>query len=131
MPRDGDVRRAPLHHRFSITLPAGIIPGGCLKRVITALVLAGVWAGCRSEPEQVTITREQFVDVIVQLRQADAATDDPAEFEASKATILGDAGITDSMLIAYSRVHGSDIAFMAEVWDTIARRLVREDTIPR
>jgi hypothetical protein len=90
-----------------------------------------VLAGCRSEPEQETITREQFVDVIVQLRQADAATDDPAEFEASKATILGDAGITDSMLIAYSRVHGSDIAFMAEVWDTIARRLVREDTIPR
>ena len=88
-------------------------------------------AGCRSEPEQETITREQFVDVIVQLRQADAATDDPAEFEASKATILGDAGITDSMLIAYSRVHGNDIAFMAEVWDTIARRLVREDTLPR
>ena len=31
----------------------------------------------------------------------------------------------------HSRVSLHQIAFMAEVWDTIARRLIRADTLPR
>lgn len=92
-------------------------------------VLVALVAGCRRGPSEPTITRDQFVDVIVQLRQANA--DDPGVFEARKAEILGEAGVTDSMLLAYARIHGGDVAHMAEVWDTIARRLVRADTLPR
>jgi hypothetical protein len=68
---------------------------------------------------------------MVQLRKADSDTDDPAVFGARRDSILREAGVTDSMLLAYARVHGGDVAHMAEVWDSIARRLVREDTIPR
>lgn len=94
-------------------------------------MLVVVLAGCRSDAEEQTITREQFVDVIVDLRQADADADDPAEFATRRDEILREAGVTDSMLLAYARVHGGDVAHMAEVWDTISRRLIREDTIPR
>ena len=105
--------------------------GGELIRFIAVFATAALLAGCRNPPAEPTITRDQFVDVIVQLRQADSETDDAGVFDARKAEILGDAGVTDSMLLAYARVHGDDIALMAEVWDTIARRLVRADTLPR
>jgi|SRR5690606_4379060 len=102
-----------------------------LIRAATALVLALLLAGCRSRGEETTITRDQFIDVIVQLRMADMDTDDPAVFAARRDSILREAGVTDSMLLAYARVHGGDVAHMAEVWDTISRRLIRADTIPR
>ena len=99
--------------------------------VFRTLAIAVLIAACGGGAEETTITREQFIDVIVQLRQADVDTDDPTEFAARREAILTEEGVTDSMLLAYARVHGGDISHMAEVWDSISRRLIREDTIPR
>jgi hypothetical protein len=86
--------------------------------------------GCRSEPPE-SVTRTQFIDVMTALRKLDMETASPAEFDPRRDSILEAASVTDSALVEFSRRHGRDVAFMAEVWDSIAMRLAAEDTIMR
>jgi hypothetical protein len=96
-------------------------------RVCAAFALA---AGCRAEPSE-AVTPTEFVDVMVALRRADLETASPAEYNPRRDSILRAAGVTDSALVDFARRHGRDVAFMAELWDSIALRLSSEDTIVR
>jgi len=81
--------------------------------------------------------RDTFVRVMAELRDAGRALSDTSQFDARRREILDEAGVTDSMLMAFVRVHAANAAYMAEVWDSVDARVnPREfisdpDTIPR
>lgn len=94
------------------------------------LAVLGLAAACGTEPTE-PVTRSQFIEVMAALRAVDMATDGTAEFNARRDSILGAAALTDSALVDFARRHGDDVTYMAEVWDSIARRLAGADTIMR
>lgn len=79
---------------------------------------------CAEEPQGPDLETDTFIDVMVQLRRAQTYQTTPAEFEQRRAEILREAGVTDSVLVQWARVRGTDVTFMAEVWDSINARLV-------
>lgn len=83
--------------------------------LLTALLLA---ASCGPRAPEV-MDREAFIDVMVQLRRAELEAEGAAAFTARRDEILDAAGVTDSMLVAFSRAHGLDAEYMAAVWDSI------------
>ena len=85
------------------------------------LVLA---AACADSAPMAPMSRETFIDVMVELRRAAAQDTSQAAFEASKGRILEAAGVTDSALIEYVRLNAARIEFMAEVWDSVDARLI-------
>lgn len=80
-----------------------------------------------------TPSRQEFVEVVVALREAERAVRDASDpdsaaaaFEERKEEILERYGTTDAALRRFvERLHARP-AVMAEVWDTIAQRLRRE-----
>ena len=92
--------------------------------LIAACALSIAPTGCRRavEPGE-PMTRDTFVQVIVDLRRAALEAESQAAFEARKAEILRQAGVTDSALLAYTRVHAGELEFMTALWDTIDARL--------
>jgi hypothetical protein len=87
--------------------------------VVAALVLVG---GACGEEEPEVMDRGVFIAVMIELRQAELETDE-STFAARRDEILVGAGVTDSMLVEFARVRGTDAAFMAAVWDSIDRVL--------
>jgi hypothetical protein len=85
--------------------------------VVAALVLLG---GACGEEEPEVMDRGVFIAVMIELRQAELETDE-ATFAARREEILLGAGVTDSMLVEFARVRGTDATFMAAVWDSIDR----------
>lgn len=100
---------------------------GWRRWVVAAALLA---AGCEAEPTE-PVTREQFIDVMTEIRRIDMDTDAAAEFDTRRDSILRESGVTDSALVDFARLHGREIGFMSEIWDSIAKRLASEDTVPR
>lgn len=98
-----------------------------VRRALLACVLAlvPIVAGCGTDdaPTGPILSRPAFIDVIVALRQAADTLPTIEAYNAERARILAEAGVTDSALIAFVRVHGADPARMAVIWDTIASRL--------
>lgn len=86
-----------------------------LQILLAALVVA---ASCGPEAPE-TMDRGSFIDVMIELRQAELDTSDAEEFAARRDEILAGAGVTDSMLVAFARIHGPDADYMAAVWDSI------------
>jgi hypothetical protein len=85
--------------------------------VVAALVLLG---GACGEEEPEVMDGGVFIAVMIELRQAELETDE-ATFAARREEILLGAGVTDSMLVEFARVRGTDATFMAAVWDSIDR----------
>jgi hypothetical protein len=69
------------------------------------------------------IDRSTFIDVMVQLREAAREFPDSAAFDARRHAILVEASLTDSALNAFVVQHNADAHFMAEVWDSVDRRI--------
>jgi hypothetical protein len=93
-----------------------------------ALMLLALSACAESAPSE-PMPRETFIDVMVQLRRAAAQDSSQAAFDAARARILEQAGVTDSALLAYVRAYGRRLDFLAELWDTVdARLIVQPDT---
>lgn len=91
-------------------------------------LLATLWmAACTSDPLTV-MDRGTFIGVVAELRQASRAATDEADFEMLKSTILTEAGVTDSMLVEFTRFYGHRADFMAAVWDSVDRTLNPVDT---
>jgi hypothetical protein len=104
---------------------SGRAPHAAMRALLVMLLLT---AGCGSpEPDTPTMPRATFVDVMVELRQAADTLADPEAFNAERDRILARAGVSDSALVAFVRVHGAEPGRMAVIWDTIAARLVREE----
>lgn len=80
---------------------------------------------------QTTITPQQFVDVFVQLRNAQMKIASAPEFETRKQEILRKAGVTEQELRDFVRVRSHEVTLMAGVWDSVQSRISRGDTIPR
>jgi hypothetical protein len=99
---------------------------GSLARIAgTALlaVLLGA-AGCRGgDPVEPTLSRDQFVDVMVAIRRADLDTHTDSAYLLRRASVLDSVGTTDSALVQWVERHASDFAFMAAVWDSIDAKL--------
>jgi hypothetical protein len=89
-----------------------------------------VLGACRQGPAE-PVTRDQYIDVMAALRKLDMEAATAAEFDQRRDSILSAAGVTDSMLVSFARRHARDLGSMAEIWDSIAMRLVVDDTIIR
>jgi hypothetical protein len=91
-----------------------------LKVATRALVALLLTAACAPEATP-TMERDAFIDVMIQLRQAQKESEDEAAFAVRRDEILEATQVTDSMLIAFARIQGRDPGFMAAVWDSIDR----------
>jgi hypothetical protein len=101
-----------------------------MHRTLTALIIAALLAsGCSpSEPQpDPGMTTEQFIEVVVALRQAAQQTGSTEEFDARRQQLLQESAITDSMLLQFVRVRGDDVQRMTVIWDSISARLQRPD----
>jgi hypothetical protein len=100
-------------------------------RAVAALTLAAglllLLAGCPSaDPAgSQSIQREQFVQVVVELRQAEQQARTAPDFEERKAEILARHGVTEEELMQFAARHGSEVRVMLEIWDTIHARLAQ------
>lgn len=70
------------------------------------------------------MSRETFVEVMVELRKAALQDTSQSAFEVSRTRILERAGITDSLLLEYVRLHASRVEVLAEIWDSVDARLI-------
>lgn len=111
---------------------------GVLALLAPILACAGPEpAGSRAE-----LTRAEFIEVVVALREAElavaflepgtseaAADSAQAVFEARKDSILAAHGTTEAALYSFLERH-SRLAYMEEVWDSIGQRLKRPIGVP-
>jgi hypothetical protein len=107
--------------------------GGLIRHLMLTSLLVFAAGACGPD-EPTVMDRGAFIDVMIQLRQAELDAD-TAGFGARRDEILASAGVTDSMLVEFARVRGRDAAFMAEVWDSIDKvvnevRDPEEDLVP-
>jgi hypothetical protein len=92
-----------------------------MTRLIVSAALAGIVVfGCR-RPEP-GVSAEQFVAVVVALRQA-AEEVDSSEFAARRDSILRGAGVTEAELRAFVREGSREPRRLADAWDSAATRL--------
>lgn len=110
---------------------AGSIRAGPISRALRLLLFPIIVAAtCANEPQGPELATETYIEVMVALRKAQTLETTPEEFEARRREILAEAGATDSLLVQWARARGHDVEFMAEVWDSINRRLViRPDSV--
>jgi hypothetical protein len=88
------------------------------------LVAAAVGAlSCDASAPIEPMPRETFIEVMAELRVAARTADAQPEFEQRRRQILEDAGVTDSALVAFVRMHGRDLPLLAEVWDSVEARI--------
>jgi hypothetical protein len=95
-------------------------------RAIGLLALLLSAPSCDRTTTEPVMSRETFVEVVVALRRA--AVDGPSveEFEARKAQILAEAGVTDSLLVTYVRSQ-RNARDLAELWELVNEELSAED----
>jgi len=92
-----------------------------LPRLLAILLLVGASACRPAGPEG--LDRDTFIDVVVELRKAAREYPDSSTFDIRKSAVLREAGVTDSTLAEFIRIHNADTRFMAAVWDSIDRRV--------
>lgn len=75
-------------------------------------------------PETVdTVDRETFIRVYLELRAAALDAEDATLVQADRDRILEKYGITAEDMVAFADAHGSDVAFMRDLWNEIETRL--------
>lgn len=94
----------------------------------TAVAVSGGCSGSAGSAEaQRGVTTEEFVEIVMALREAERglALEDSAEsiYADRKSEILGRYGATESDLRAFVERHEEKPAKLQAVWDTIAQRL--------
>ena len=97
-----------------------------MKNTLRILLLALPLLACnRNAPvgEPSGLSRNQFIDIYVQLRQAQTRATTAQEFEQMKKRIFEKAGVPESALQKYVKEHTNDVGTLADVWDTISNRL--------
>ena len=98
---------------------------------IALLALSAPIAGCGPDSTEATVelTREEFIAVMVELRQAEAdlVEEDSAaaRFAVRKAEILERHGTTEDDLRAWTRAASSDVRALSGTWEEISARLRR------
>lgn len=111
------------HPRHPLTSSLGLLA----PLLIGMLLLTG----CGGEPtgEEVALSADEFVEVMVALREAERESlevgEDSAgvEFRRRKEEILAEHGVAQEDLRQFVVAHSADFELMEIVWDTIAQRL--------
>lgn len=91
-----------------------------LAAILAALLGVGA---CRSGDPTAPIDRDEFIEVMIELRLAAREFRDPSAFDSRKEQILADAGISDSTLMHFVRAYRNDPGFMSEIWEEIDRQV--------
>lgn len=100
--------------------------------VVALLAFTALAAGCRQAPDpaaeaEVAVTEEEFIEMVVALREAERAVagedSAAAEFAERKAEIFARHGVTESDLRRFIARRGGNVDALRELWDTISDRL--------
>jgi hypothetical protein len=107
-----------------------------MRKTVIGLLLGGlVLTACRANEgpgPSGGISREQFIELYVALRNAQLNAKTPAEFESTKQQIFARAGVPPESLSRFAAEHGGEITYMATIWDSIKVRLdVELGAIPK
>jgi hypothetical protein len=95
-----------------------------MRHIFAALCFLVLLAGCGGPDRGTAIETERFVSAVVELRRAAAQTwGDTAAFAARKTEILRTQGVTEEDLRQYVEVHGENVQYMADVWNSINTEL--------
>ena len=99
--------------------------------LMTLLLAVSGMAGCGGERDRAPegLTRAEFIDVVVALRNAELDLEAPdsvfeERFRERRDSILDAHGTTQNELYEFLEQH-TDIQYMDAVWDTITERLKR------
>lgn len=104
--------------RFFVAACAGLVLlGGC-----------GSGAPADSASGSPALTREQFIEVFVALREAAREAEDQSTFEERKREVLEKYDVDAETLLAFARSAGGDVQAMVQLWDTINARLTPRDS---
>ncbi len=95
--------------------------------LILLLVLLGQACSRPAAPAD-GLSREQFVELFVSLRNAKKSARSPTEFEEKKRQLFAKAQLTEAQFKGFADAHSEDVSFMAAVWDSVQHRLDRGDT---
>jgi hypothetical protein len=85
-----------------------------------------VFAACQATQTPTTssgLSREQFVDLYLELRNAQNTARSMAELETMRNAIFTRAGASPDQMTRFVAEHGDEIKFMSTVWDSIKNRL--------
>lgn len=99
------------------------------QRLLASALICSIAAACGCglfppEPQAESgIDRQTFIEVYVALRSADMHSMEAAEFEARKADIMAEHGVTPEQLLEFVERHGHDVRFMADVWKDVQARM--------
>lgn len=99
-----------------------------LTRFMMVLLLGAGLVTCRGPEAAAPLTDDQFVDVVVALRQAaESARGDAAAYVTERDRILAAQNVTAEELQAYVSVRSRDLAHFARVWEAVNTRLAEVD----
>lgn len=90
--------------------------------LLASFAWLGACGGSGSQADTATIAKDKFISTYVALRQAAVALDS-ARLDSARAAILRDAGVTRKDMLTFVEVHGPDVAYMKNVWDTVEAKL--------
>jgi hypothetical protein len=86
----------------------------------------GIFA-CGGEPtasaDEAGLDRETFIATYVDLRVAVGRQGTHELTDAERTRILADHSVTEAELLDFVEIHGTDVAFMRDVWDEVEARM--------
>ena len=96
-------------------------------RRIIALAGSVLFLACNRAQDPVPpssgLSREEFIELFVALRNAQDSARSAAQFDSMKTKIFDRAGASPESLTRFAAEHGAQVRFMSEVWDSIRSRL--------
>jgi len=94
-----------------------------LVPIVMALAVACGGSGPMGQADAVTLDRDTYVSVLVDLRVAARDAADAADFARLKQEILERYGTTEEEILRFTDVHGGNVRLMTEIWDTVHARV--------
>ena len=97
-----------------------------MRILLIGLLLGGLLSGCRASQgpaDSSGLSRQQFIELYVALRNAQLTSPSPAQFESMKQEIFKRAGVSPESMARFAAEHGSEVSYMATIWDSIKVRL--------
>jgi hypothetical protein len=96
---------------------------GRVLGVVTALGILPLVSACKQGSLADPISREEYIDIYVQILQAAAEEPDSVAATESAREILEDHGVTEDDLLTFARNHAEDAEYLVELWSEIEDRL--------